>query len=241
MESKRARRPFTWTLKPVLGENVTTTCIDTVNVFVDTIIDRKYTSTIIKTLAELSAVTSLTHLKRVKNQTIILMLANNLNPDECVMELKKRGFDFTGLSGQPEIIPVPKTMPKTIAQNHKARDLWPCNFHPDKRLESILAGEFFDELELATINGHMSTALECASTTGVGAVVVDPQSNLIVAQSGDFRYSSNSNTLFGSYIIVIQKTILVFKYFIQINIYLATFILCLFYSHVYRHISHWCW
>lgn len=196
MEPKRAKHPFTWTLKPILAESVTTSCIDTVDVFVDTIIDRKFTSKIIKNLAELSAITSLTHLKRVKNQTVILMLVNNLNPDQCVLELKNKGFDFIGLSGQPEIIPVPKSMPKTIAQNQRARDLWPCNFHPDKRLESILAGEFFNQLQLATINGYMSTALECASVSGVGAVVVDPQRNLIVAQSGDSRYYFNPIILF---------------------------------------------
>lgn len=192
MESKRIRHPFTWTLKPVLSENITTTNIDTVSVFVDTIVNRSMTSKIIKSLGELSVIISLTHLKRVKNQRIILMMANDLNPDQCVLELKSKGFDFTGLLGRPEIIPVPSAMPKTCAQNQKARELWPCNFHPNKRLESILAGEFFDQLSLATIDGHMRTALEFAATTGVGAVVVDPCSNHIVAQSGDFRYLSQS-------------------------------------------------
>lgn len=188
MESKRIRHPFTWNLKPVLSESITTSNIDTVSVFVDTIVNRTMTSKIMKSLGELSVITSLTHLKRIKNQRIILMIANDLSPDQCILELKSKGFDFTGLLGQPEIIPVPSAMPKTCAQNQKARELWPCNFHPDKRLESILAGKFFDQLSLATIDGHMRTALECAASTGVGAVVVDPSSNHIVAQSGDFRY-----------------------------------------------------
>lgn len=188
MEPKRIRHPFTWTLKPVLSESITTTNIDTINVFVDTIVNRTMTSKIIKSLGELSVITSLTHLKRVKNQTIILMTANDLNPDQCVTELKSKGFDFAGLLGRPVIVPVPSAMPKTCAQNKKACELWPCNFHPDKRLESILAGNFFDQLSLATIDGHMRTALESAATTGVGAVVVDPCTNLIVAQSGDYRY-----------------------------------------------------
>jgi len=188
MEPKRVRLPFTWTLRPVLAEDITTKNIDTVNVFVDHIIDQKSTSKIVKDLAELSAITSLKHLKRVKKQTVILMLANNMKPDQCVMELKSKGFNFTGLSGQPSVIPVPRSMPKTCAQNQQVRELWPCNFHPDKRLESILSGKFFDQLQLAIINGHMKTALERAVTTGIGAVVVDPCTNVIVAQSGDFRY-----------------------------------------------------
>lgn len=187
MEAKRARPPFTWVLRPVLANNLMTDNIDTVNVFVDTVIDRTSTSKIVKSLADLSAITSLTHLKRVKNQTVILMLANNLNPDQCVVELKNKGFDFVGLLGQPKIIPVPASMPRTCNQNQRARELWLCNFHPDKRLESILAGEFFNQLQLATIDKHMRTALEYANNGGVGAIVVDPSNNQIIAQSGDFR------------------------------------------------------
>lgn len=186
MESKRSRLPITWTLRPVLPENVKTNSLITVNVFVDTIINRTSTSKIVKSLGQLSVINSLTHLKRVNNQSIILMLANDLNPDQCVAELKNKGFDFDGLSGRPKIIPVPAYMPKTCSQNLQARKLWPCNFHPDKRLESILCGEFFNQLQLATIDRHMRTALSCAAG-GVGAVVVDPSKDLIVAQSGDFR------------------------------------------------------
>lgn len=186
---KKPRRSFTWTLKPVLPESVTTENVDTVNVFVDTIVDRTSITKIVKSLAELSVITPLTHLKRVSDRSVILMMANGWSPDRCVAELKSRGFDFSGLSGRPEVVPVPGAMPKTYAQNRRARELWPCNFHPDKRLESVLAGEFFDHLQLAAIEGHMRTALECAATAGgVGAVVVDPRTNLTVAQSGDFRY-----------------------------------------------------
>lgn len=188
MDSKRARHPFTWTLRPVLPDDVTVDSVDTVNVFVDTIVDRTSTSRIVKSLAELSAIRSLTHLKRVKNQTIILMLAGDSDPAQCVAELEGKGFCFDGLSGHPAVVPVPASMPRTRSQNEQARRLWPCNFHPDKRLESILAGEFFDQLQLAAIDGHMRTALECATGDGgVGAVVVDPRDGRVVARSGDFR------------------------------------------------------
>jgi len=187
MEVKRAKRAFTWTLRPVLPDNIITNSIDTVNVFVDTIIDRKFTSNIIKCLAELSPITSLTHLKRVKNQTIILMLADDIKPDQCAAALESKGFDFAGLSGQPHIISVPASMPKTCSQNQRAQELWPCNFHPDKRLESILSGEFFDQLQLNAIDSHMRAALDCANKGGVGAIVVNPLNDKIVAQSGDFR------------------------------------------------------
>ncbi|XP_025206144.1 probable inactive tRNA-specific adenosine deaminase-like protein 3 [Melanaphis sacchari] len=186
MEPKRSRLPVTWTLRPVLPDNVTTDSIITVNVFVDSIINRTSTSKIVKSLGQLSVINSLTHLKRVNNQMIILMLANDLNPDQCVAELKNKGFDFDGLSGRPKIVPVPAYMPKTCSQNLQARKLWPCNFHPDKRLESILSGEYFNQLQLVTIDRYMKTALSCA-VGGVGAVVVDPSNDLIVAQSGDFR------------------------------------------------------
>jgi len=188
MEAKRARHPFTWTLRPVLPSNITTDSIETVNVFVDTIVDRKFTSNIVKSLAELSKIPSLTHLKRVNNQTVILTLAVDFKPDECVTMLKSKGFDFAGLSGQLRTIPVPASMPKTCSQNKRARELWPCNFHPNKQLESILSGEFFDQLQLATIDSHMRVALECANNgDGVGAIVVNPLDNEILARSEDFR------------------------------------------------------
>lgn len=187
METKRTIYPFTWTLKPVLPENVITDSIDTVNVFVDTIVDQKFTSNIVKSLAELSPITSLTHLKRVKNQTTILMLADNLSADQCITELKSKGFNFNGLSCQPHIISVPASMPKTCNQNQRARKLWPCNFHSDKRLELILSGEFFDQLQLATIDSHMRAALQCADGSGVGAIVVNPLDNKVITQSGDSR------------------------------------------------------
>lgn len=189
MEAKRSRHPLSWILRPVLPDNITTNIINTVNVFVDTITDQKSTSKIVKSLAELSIIPSLSHLKRVKNKTVILMLANDLHPDQCVTELKSKGFQFIGLLGQPKIIPVPASMPITCSQNHQAKELWPCNFHPDKRLESILSGTFFDQLQLAAIDRYMKTALECAldSGNGVGAVVVDPLNDRIIAKSGDYR------------------------------------------------------
>lgn len=189
MEPKRARHLLTWTLKPVLPTNVIAETVDTVNVFVDSIVDRTLISKIIRKLAEPQfAVPALSHLKRVKGQTILLMPTNRLDPDQCVTELKDKGFDFVGLSGQPTIVSVPQSMPKTCRQNQWAQKLWPCNFHPDKRLESILAGEYLNDLELVTIDGHMRTALECASASdGVGAAIVDPTNGRIVARSGDFR------------------------------------------------------
>lgn len=189
MEAKRSKHPLSWTLRPVLPDNITTNIIKTVNVFVGTIIDQKSTSKIVKSLAELSAIPSLSHLKRVKNQTIILMLASDLNTDQCVAELKNKGFEFIGLLGQPNIIPVPASMPITCSQNQQAKELWPCNFHPDKRLESILSDTFFDQLQLAVIDRHMKTALNIALNNGggIGAVVVDPLDDRIMAQSGDFR------------------------------------------------------
>lgn len=188
MELKRSRQPFTWTLRPVLPENITTNRIDTINVFVDSITDQKLTSDIIDRVQLIFPV-CLTHLKLVKNQTIILMLANNMSPDQCVDNLQIMKFDFSGLLGQPKIVAVPRSMPITCIQYEQAQKLWPCKFHPNKRLESILSGKIFDLLQLATIERHMKMALECAksSNSKVGAIMVDPMNDLIIAQSGDFR------------------------------------------------------
>lgn len=188
MDPKRTRHQFSWALRPLLPENITTNSIDTVNVFVDTITDRKLTSDIIKRV-QLINPACLTHLKLVKNQTIILMLANNMSLEQCKDALQIMKFDSSGLSGEPKVVAVPRSMPITCNQYEQSQKLWPCKFHPDKRLESILSGKMFDLLQLATIERHMKMALECAKSTNsaVGAVMVDPTDDLIIAQSGDFR------------------------------------------------------
>lgn len=188
MEPKLSRHPFSWTLRPVLPEYITTNSIDTVNVFIDTITDQKLTSNIIKRVQLIYPV-CLSHLKLVKNQTIILMLTNNMSPEKCINTLQIMKFDFSGLLGQPKVVAVPRSMPKTYNQYEQAQKLWPCKFHPDKRLESILSGKIFNSLQLATIERHMKMALKCAksSNSEVGAVMVDPINDLIIAQSGDFR------------------------------------------------------
>ncbi|XP_050429498.1 probable inactive tRNA-specific adenosine deaminase-like protein 3 [Adelges cooleyi] len=187
MEPKRARPPLTWTLRPILPSDVTSDQIQTVNVLVDTIVERKLTSNVVKQLNDISPIPTLTHLKRVKNDTIILMLVEDLDPDECVRVLKQKGFDFAGLSGCPKTIEVPLSMPKSCLQNQQARTLWPCNFHPDKQLEALLNNTFFDQLQLAKIDGYMRLALECAHN-GTGAVIVDPRDDTVIAQSGDYRF-----------------------------------------------------
>lgn len=188
MESKRQKLLSTWKIRPILSNEITSNKIETVKVFIDTIIERKMTSKIVKNLNDIAPVSFLTHLKRVNNNRIILILANDLQPNECVSELKQKGFDFIGLSGHPMILEVPKSMPKTHLQNTLARQFWPCNFHPDKQIESLLSNTYFSQLQLSKFENFMRLALTCAEDVCSGAVVVDPMNDSVIAQSADFRH-----------------------------------------------------
>lgn len=157
-----------------------------VEVFVAKIKCRKETSRLVKGLNAVLPIPTLQHLKRVKHDEIILCLSDVYNPMEHLRKLK---FDTTGIEFCPRKIKVAAELPRTRKQFKNACMSWPCNFHEDKYLEKLLSGTLFNKKEQDIQLKWMRAALEAArrSETHVGAVVVDPSNNKLIAVGGDDR------------------------------------------------------
>ncbi|CAG2065719.1 unnamed protein product [Timema podura] len=171
---------LSWNLEPVLHEDITGD-LPLVDVFVDTIVEKKHTSRLIQELNALYPIPSLQHLKRVYKTDVILSIAGDAALEQCLDGLKAGGLDATGLSGVPRRQRVCSASPKTRRQFQEATLLWPCNFHEDKYLEKVLAGRLFTAKDKLQQQRFMEMALKAARVSvtmggcGTGAVIVDPK------------------------------------------------------------------
>lgn len=135
---------------------------------------------------------SLAHLKRVRSDEILLAAVTELSHDNCVQLVSSQ---LPHLQPTVATCQVPAEAPKTRAQHLDACAYWPCNFHPEKGIERLLAGEFFDAEELLVQRRHMKLAVEaaCEKQSLAGAVVIDPRTNSIVATAVDKRHQNPSH------------------------------------------------
>lgn len=179
-----------WRLKPVLSDDLLAD-IPLVSAWVDKIKNKKCISRIISQLNKTCPVLSLQHLKRVRGDEILIDLA------VCGEDGKKESFlqkfaameEFTlGLSLDPYMLQVPATQPRTVAQFKSCNLIWPCNFHLNKNMEDTLSGEKFSEENLRRIESWMRKALEICNHSGVCCVVVDPDTNQLIASGVDKRH-----------------------------------------------------
>lgn len=174
------------------------------------ILDKKQTMKIISKLQSVYPVKGFEHLKRVKccksqgsGLHIIICLKDQL-PEEF---LKKRLalevlFDSDSLPemksflGQPYLVQVPASAPLTRKQFNEASLCWPVNFHEDKKITRLLSAHIFTPNEEETINKNMAKAIEMAkigqkmAECPVGAVVIDPTKDLVIAAAHDVRFQS---------------------------------------------------
>uniref|UniRef100_A0A1B6C1I4 CMP/dCMP-type deaminase domain-containing protein n=1 Tax=Clastoptera arizonana TaxID=38151 RepID=A0A1B6C1I4_9HEMI len=170
----------------VVVDNLLLQKINTVEVLVLKIEDRKQTSRLVHDLNKIFPLPTLQHIKRINKDEIVLCNADVVNPFDILLKAK---FDLTGLSSHPRKIKVPSEKPTTRKQFEDATLLWPCGFHENKYLEKLLAGTLFDQEEQKLQLRWMKAALEAAkkSNVCVGATVVDPSNNQLIAVCGDDR------------------------------------------------------
>lgn len=92
---------------------------------------------------------------------------------------------------KPYTVKVPKWAPLTRQQYNDAVKSWPCSFHEDKKITRLLNGTFFSDEEVTIINRHMEEAIIIARASNmqlkIGAVVVDPLTDIVIAKSHDLR------------------------------------------------------
>jgi len=98
---------------------------------------------------------------------------------------------------QLEVAFVPSKQPLTRNQFEKAKEIWPTVFHEDKYISKLLNKNFFTSQEEKRICLFMMTAINCAKAglennmRPIGAIIVDPVSDKIVASSYDCSSSGN--------------------------------------------------
>lgn len=171
-------------LEAVLDDSLTKD-VDLVAVCVGRILNKKATRSVILDLNAKHPVPSLAHLKRVRNDQIIIKITESLDGiEEFLQDLK---IDCTNI-GDFEVIVVAKTAPITRRQFEIANKKWPCNFHENKTLEKIVNADFSEE-ELVLHEKWMRVAVQLAKDNDrcSAAVVVDPSGDVMVCKSVDNR------------------------------------------------------
>ncbi|CAG2199427.1 ADAT3 [Mytilus edulis] len=140
----------------------------------------------------------LTHLKRVRSNTnqadeLQIIVAENYEEDfltKTWSDLCEKNPVYCHVS-KPYMVKVPKLPPLTRQQYNNAVQYWPCSFHEDKRITRLLNRSFFNAEEVKCIHKNMEEAISVAKSSvyklHIGAVIVDPKSDTIIAKSCDLR------------------------------------------------------
>ncbi|BET02880.1 cytidine and deoxycytidylate deaminase zinc-Hypothetical protein region [Nesidiocoris tenuis] len=161
--------------------------VEYVDVWIGRILAKKSIRSVILELNAKHPIPSLSHLKRVKKDWIVLCLAEITDSIESF--LKELSIDTTQI-GDFKRAQVAKGPPVTRKQFESANDKWPCNFHENKSLERLINNSFSDE-DLTYHERWMMIAVKTAEEAGKNSacVVVDPRSDQIVCKSADNRAS----------------------------------------------------
>lgn len=167
----------------------------TVKTYVAVMKSPKHISRVVKSLNEILPVPQLQHLKRVKrNQEKFMVILDYVSEEEeeetleqppkklkideltYLEKLKEKGFNFHEFEiVGVEICEVPESGPKTRAQYEQASRYWPVNFHPEKKLETMMSEKMFEESEWKYHIHNMTRLLKIMKEKKKGnvALVVD--------------------------------------------------------------------
>ncbi|XP_055086584.1 probable inactive tRNA-specific adenosine deaminase-like protein 3 isoform X1 [Periophthalmus magnuspinnatus] len=181
-----------WEVVPVLSDELSQD-VELVDAFAAPILDKKQTSKLVQQLNTLHPLTSLAHLKRVrpcKNKDSphaleILICSVNDADEPCHFDCSNAGL------GEPFAVKIPRTPPLTRRQFEQASEHWPTCFHEVKQVTAALRGELFNAKQKAKMRDYMMLAIDSAKAgkdlgmSAVGAVVVDPSSDKVIAVGHD--------------------------------------------------------
>ncbi|XP_019728419.1 putative inactive tRNA-specific adenosine deaminase-like protein 3 [Hippocampus comes] len=189
--------PDSWTPYPVLSDEQMH-AVELVDVFAAPVLDKRATSRLIGELNNRYPLTGLQHVKRVRSTKAEEGRPHSLEILLCPVS-KVPNSDLGSLSigcdglGKPFVVKIPVRPALTRPQFELASKHWPTSFHEDKQVTDALRGESFSPAQKAQMHTYMSVALSAAQEgkalrlEAVGAVVVDPISERIVAVGHDCR------------------------------------------------------
>ncbi|GMR43571.1 hypothetical protein PMAYCL1PPCAC_13766, partial [Pristionchus mayeri] len=128
-----------FTIRAVLSEAESSEEVPLERVYVLTVTDRRFFATVLPLLPPLPE--RMHHLKRINGERVVVCLYDS---DESMPDLMEYGRISECL--------VPKEKPLTRRQFDWAKARWPCAFHPNKDLESLLTASTDDSLHSAVFS-----------------------------------------------------------------------------------------
>ncbi|XP_073846357.1 probable inactive tRNA-specific adenosine deaminase-like protein 3 [Musca autumnalis] len=171
--------------------------IKSLEVYVTVVDDKKLISKIMQQLATLLPLSGLQHLKRVKDNKIILCSKKVVGEMEHLKTfLEEKTLDpgiIEHILQKIEITPVPGKAPKLRWQYDSVHHIWPCKFHPDKYMEQRYDGTNFRDgerefhLKIASLLQDLSRKVVNNEAVGV---CVDPRYRSLVAMASGFTNKS---------------------------------------------------
>eukprot|EP00118_Oscarella_pearsei_P008351 m.42588 g.42588 ORF g.42588 m.42588 type:complete len:387 (+) comp33367_c0_seq2:43-1203(+) len=202
-----------WCPRPVLADEYERR-VELIEVYAADIKDETKTAELVKIVHQCWPLTSLTHLKRVKNcsggnstATVLqILLCERSDVDACssVEQYIAESFQKHSVPeaarwlGKPWLATVSRYTPLTRKQFEESSVFWATIFHEDKKVTKALSGKLFSKEELGRMSRYMALAIAAAKAgkrlemASVGAaVVVDPGLDQIMAVACDHSSSSD--------------------------------------------------
>ncbi|XP_060071961.1 probable inactive tRNA-specific adenosine deaminase-like protein 3 [Ylistrum balloti] len=180
--------------------------VSLVDVFVCNITDKKKATKLIQSLKKEFPLPDLCHLKRIRavkgaqgqgqDSPLQVILCDGSCDIDKVSVTISESQDYSTLT-KPFKVKVPAKMPLTRQQYEESILYWPVNFHEDKSITKALTNQVFNSEEIDRINSHMEEAIVMAKIAAeskqlpLGAVVVDPVQNIVIAKGYDLRHGSH--------------------------------------------------
>uniref|UniRef100_A0A8C8TGP4 CMP/dCMP-type deaminase domain-containing protein n=1 Tax=Peromyscus maniculatus bairdii TaxID=230844 RepID=A0A8C8TGP4_PERMB len=158
--------PAPWQALPVLSEQQSG-AVELVLAYAAPVLDKRQTSRLLREVSTVHPLPAQPHLKRVRPSRNAAAGAHASDLLLCL----------AGPSAGPQF--------------EEARAHWPTSFHEDKQVTSALAGQLFSAQARAAMQSHMEEAVGAAQRAAaqglraVGAVVVDPASDRVLATGHD--------------------------------------------------------
>ncbi|CAL1581186.1 unnamed protein product [Knipowitschia caucasica] len=179
-----------WDPVAVLSDQLCTD-VELVQALAAPVLDHRQTSRAVQELRQMHPLRGLAHLKRVRRTG-----AGSAHALEVLVRPlhEPSDYDYSRLGlGDLFVVTVPSTAPLTRPQFDTASAHWPTSFHEDKMASAALRGELFPAGQKEKMHRYMSLAVEAAKDgqklglDAIGAVMVDPDSEQVIATAHDCR------------------------------------------------------
>ncbi|XP_029936036.1 putative inactive tRNA-specific adenosine deaminase-like protein 3 isoform X2 [Myripristis murdjan] len=208
-QSKRRRSSEcdsdSWAAYPVLSDEQSQEA-ELIEAIAVPITNKKETSRLVRELSSLYPLPGLQHIKRVRAckpdsphplEAVVCLVSDapHIDSEEAISVdslLPSDRVRHDGL-GEPFVVKVPACPPLTRPQFELASKHWPTSFHEDKQVTFALRGELFSPPQKARMQEYMLSAVAAARAgkesgmEAIGAVVVDPKLEKVIAVAHDCR------------------------------------------------------